>query len=56
MAILARADRPCPKETDLTAWEAFQVRIVLLAHALLYQNGHYNEARHSLLLRRATEQ
>ena len=29
---------------------------VLLAHALLYQNGHYNEAQHSLLLRRAPEQ
>ena len=28
---------------------------VLLAHALLYQNGHYNKARHSLLLRRAPE-
>ena len=28
MAILARADRPCPKEgCDQTAWEAFQVRI-----------------------------
>ena len=29
---------------------------VLLAHALLYQNGHYDKAQHSLLLRRAPEQ
>ena len=29
---------------------------VLLAHALLYQNRHYNKARQSLLLRRAPEQ
>ena len=34
MAILARADRPCPKETDLTAWEAFQVRIDPSCHVV----------------------